>query len=72
MAAELQAGARFAGYRIEDCLARGGMGVVYRARAETSRPVALKLIAAEMADDVHFRRRFEREARLAAGFTTRT
>ena len=61
------AGARFAGYRVEGLLARGGMGVVYRARAEPSgRVVALKVIAAEMADDVYFRRRFERETRLAA------
>src|SRR5437764_13444112 len=63
----LEAGAPFAGYRVEGLLARGGMGVVYRARAEPSgRVVALKVIAAEMADDVYFRRRFERETRLAA------
>jgi serine/threonine protein kinase len=68
MAAELQAGGRFGGYRIEGLLARGGMGVVYRARAEKSgREVALKLIAGDMAGDPYFRLRFEREARLAAG-----
>jgi serine/threonine protein kinase len=67
MAPELNAGAHFAGYRIEGLLARGGMGVVYRARAdENGHLVALKLISAEMAEDLLFRRRFEREIRLAA------
>jgi serine/threonine protein kinase len=67
MAAELQAGARFAGYRIDGLLARGGMGAVYRACDEaTGHELALKVIAAEIADDLIFRRRFEREARLAA------
>ena len=66
MAAELKVGARFAGYRIEGLLAHGGMGVVYRARSERNRVAALKVIAAEMADDLLFRRRFERETRLAA------
>jgi serine/threonine protein kinase len=67
MAAELEAGARFAGYRIEGLLARGGMGIIYRARQENGDVVALKVIATEMADDLYFRRRFEREIRLAAG-----
>jgi serine/threonine protein kinase len=39
---------------------------VYGARSESDGVAALKVIAAEMADDLLFRRRFERETRLAA------
>jgi hypothetical protein len=43
------------------------MGVVYRAMdLSLGRPVALKLIAPELAEDEHFRARFLREPRLAA------
>jgi len=43
------------------------MGVVYRAsHVELARRVALKLISPELAGDEDFRRRFERESRLAA------
>ncbi len=60
-------GTQFAGYRIEDVVGRGGMGVVYRAtELALDRPVALKLIAPELADDDSFRERFLRESRLAA------
>jgi serine/threonine protein kinase len=67
MAGDLEVGSRFAGYRVDGLLARGGMGAVYRASGpESDRTVALKLISPEFADDIQFRRRFEREARLAA------
>ena len=56
-----------AGYRIEEPIARGGMGVVYHARQlSLDRAVALKLIAAERAEDPEFRARFKLESQLAA------
>jgi len=64
---QFDAGATFAGYRIEEEIGRGGMGVVYRALdLSLERPVALKLIAPELATDEGFRKRFLRESRLAA------
>lgn len=56
-----------ADYRIEAEIGRGGMGVVYRATdLKLERPVALKLIAPELASQEDFRKRFLRESRLAA------
>jgi serine/threonine-protein kinase len=60
-------GATLAGYRIDALIGRGGMGVVYRAtHLALDRPVALKLIARQYADQEGFRERFQRESRLAA------
>lgn len=65
--ADLAVGDEVAGYRIDARLARGGMGVVYRAtHLGLDRPVALKVIARELAGDASFRERFLRESRLAA------
>ena len=67
MKAAFTRGSTFAGYQIEELVGRGGMGVVYRATdLSLERPVALKLIAPELADDERFRSRFLREPRLAA------
>jgi ABC-type branched-subunit amino acid transport system substrate-binding protein/predicted Ser/Thr protein kinase len=67
MSTPLLRGTTFAGLRVESVLGRGGMGVVYRAvDPALGRPVALKLITPEMAEDPGFRRRFLREPRLAA------
>ena len=66
-AAALAPGTTLAGFRIESLVGRGGMGVVYQAtQLSLERPVALKLIAPELAADERFRERFLREARLAA------
>ena len=60
-------GEDFAGYRIDELIGRGGMGVVYRATdLSLERPVALKLIAPEYAENPSFRRRFLKEPKLAA------
>jgi DNA-binding beta-propeller fold protein YncE len=60
-------GSILAGYRLDALIARGGMGVVYRAtHLALDRPVALKVIARHLAGDEGFRDRFLRESRLAA------
>jgi streptogramin lyase len=65
--AEIAIGSTLAGYRLDALIARGGMGVVYRAtHLGLERPVALKVIARELADREGFRERFLRESRLAA------
>jgi serine/threonine protein kinase len=52
-------------YRIEGLLGIGGMGRVYRAVSADGELVALKLVRDDLAEDSIFRKRFEREARIA-------
>lgn len=54
-------------YQVESELARGGMATVYRARdLRLDRPVALKVMRPDLAEDDAFVRRFVQEARSAA------
>jgi serine/threonine protein kinase len=58
-------GTDFLGYRIEELIGRGGMGVVYRAYdLRLKRSVAVKFVAPSLALDERFRERFARETEL--------
>lgn len=59
-------GESFGPYRIEEPLGEGGMGFVFRATGPGGDEVALKVVKPEIARDDIFRRRFDREARIAA------
>jgi serine/threonine protein kinase len=59
----------FGPYQIVEELARGGMGIVFRAiDPRLNREVALKVLAPQYADSPEARQRFLREARAAAAF----
>src|SRR5262245_18078773 len=67
VSADLRIGSKLVGYRIEERVGRGGMGVVYRAYdLRLKRNVALKLIAPELSGEEQFRERFLSETELAA------
>ncbi|MGH3879780.1 MAG: serine/threonine-protein kinase [Actinophytocola sp.] len=53
------------GYRIRAVLGDGGMGKVYLAETTDGRPLAVKVVRHEYADDPAFRRRFEQEVATA-------
>src|SRR5436190_14623609 len=48
-------------YHLLGVLGGGGMGRVYLGRSPTGRPLAIKVIRSEVAEDSAFRRRFARE-----------
>ena len=57
-------------YRLEQLIAHGGMGSVYRAmHLQLERPVAIKILRAEFLADERVIERFKREARAAANST---
>ena len=59
----LAAGTRIGPYDIPPVIGAGGMGEVYKARdTRVDRIVAIKVLAAELANDPQFRDRFDREA----------
>jgi serine/threonine protein kinase len=63
----LQAGQRLGPYLLFTLLGEGLMGVVFRARRKTDEEdVALKILRDELAGNELYRRRFEREARIAS------
>ena len=62
---EKKAGESVGPYKIESVLGVGGMGSVYLAEGPGGEKVALKLVKADLARDEIFRRRFDREARIA-------
>jgi tRNA A-37 threonylcarbamoyl transferase component Bud32 len=62
--------ADFPQLEIIECIGRGGMGVVYKARQPgLDRIVALKVLAPKVKDDPAFAERFQREARALARLT---
>lgn len=66
----LAAGHRLGPYHIEEPVAKGGMGEVYRALdTRLDRVVAVKVLDGPLASDPSARERFEREARAVASLT---
>ena len=60
----LDPGTRLGPYEIVELRGKGGMGEVYRARdTRLDRDVAIKVLPAELSEDVSFRKRFAREAK---------
>jgi serine/threonine-protein kinase len=63
----LENGTLVEGYRIDQLIGQGGMGIVYQAtHLALERKVALKVLSAELTADDAFRERFRREGRIQA------
>jgi serine/threonine-protein kinase len=62
---EPQQGDTVGRWRLEGMLGEGGMGRVYRGVDESGGIAAVKIVKAELARDSVFRKRFDREARVA-------
>src|SRR4051794_5302208 len=68
MRGQLPIGSVLAGYRVVELIGEGAGGTVYLVESDaTGEQAALKVLAAELAQDERFRRRFLRESELAAG-----
>jgi Protein kinase domain len=64
---QIARGTVIAGFRLEEMIGEGGMGVVWKTRQlDLDRVVALKLIQPDKSGDAEFLERFQRESRLAA------
>ena len=64
---ELERGTVVGGYRVDELISRGGMGLVYRVtHVALNRIYALKVLDPGLGDDEQFRERFRREMRTAA------
>ncbi len=64
---QIARGMVIAGFRLDELIGEGGMGVVWKARQlDLDRVVALKLIQPDKSGDPGFLERFRRESRLAA------
>jgi serine/threonine protein kinase len=63
----LSPGSTIAGYEVESVVGSGGIGILYRARQlRLDRPVALKLVEPDVAEEPVVRERLRREARTVA------
>ena len=67
---ELGPGAVVGGWRVERVLGAGAMGQVYLSLGPQGERAALKVVPGELTGDQRFRRRFQRETRLAAATWT--
>jgi len=63
----LEVGSTFQGLKVLEFVARGGMGVVYKAlQPDLGRVVALKVLSPKLAEDPEFAQRFNGEAKVLA------